>query len=52
MVKMHKLPIGFKTFPYLCPLFMNLRDRDDVGPADGKIRLGEIKENFAEGGPL
>ena len=31
---------------------LNVRDRDDYGPPDGKIRLSEIAENFSEGGLL
>jgi hypothetical protein len=31
---------------------LNLRDRQDYGPPDGKIRFGEIMENLSEGGFL
>ena len=29
---------------------LNLRDRDDFGPPDGKIRLIEMAQNISEGG--
>jgi len=29
---------------------LNLRDRDDLGPPDGKIRLPEMAQNISEGG--
>ena len=33
-------------------IYLNLHDRDDYGPPDGKIRLLEIVKTFTEDGPL